>query len=89
MTDGSVGDKRNNKMSVDNTKVDANLDLSDRTAALLMVNKDERKLIREVLVMALSSKNGKKHIQNKLGAEYVDLAENLLKALGSPGQLLT
>ncbi|RLF53487.1 MAG: hypothetical protein DRN37_11560 [Thermoplasmata archaeon] len=76
-------------MSADNTKVDANLDLSDRTAALLMVNKDERKLIREVLVMALNSKNGKKHIQNKLGAEYVDLAENLLKALGSPGQLLT
>ncbi|MBW1797892.1 MAG: hypothetical protein JRJ21_05695 [Deltaproteobacteria bacterium] len=73
-------------MSGDNTKVDANLDLSDRTAALLMVNKDERKLIREVLVMTLNSENGKKHIQNKLGAEYVELAENLLKALGSPGQ---
>ncbi|MBW1704899.1 MAG: hypothetical protein JRJ86_06990 [Deltaproteobacteria bacterium] len=73
-------------MSVDNTKVDANLDLSDRTAALLMVNKDERKLIRELLVMTLNSENGKRHILNKLGAEYVDLAENLLKALGSPGQ---
>lgn len=73
-------------MSGDNTKVDANLDLSDRTAALLMVNKDERKLIREVLVMTLNSENGKKHIQNKLGAEYVKLAENLLKSLGSPGQ---
>jgi len=73
-------------MSADKTKVDANLDLSDRTAALLMVNKDERKLIRELLVMTLNSENGKRHILNKLGAEYVDLAENLLKALGSPGQ---
>jgi hypothetical protein len=72
-------------MSADNAKIDANLDLSDRTAALLMVNKDERKLIRELLVMTLNSENGKRHILNKLGAEYVELAENLLKALGSPG----
>jgi hypothetical protein len=71
-------------MSADKAQVDANLDLSDRTAALLMVNKDERKLIRELLVMTLKSENGKGHILNKLGAEYVELAENLLKALGSP-----
>ena len=71
-------------MSADNTKVDANLDLSDRTAALLMVNKDERKLIRELLAMTLNSETGKKHILNKLGAEYIELAENLLKTLGSP-----
>jgi hypothetical protein len=71
-------------MSADKAQVDANLDLSDRTAALLMVNKDERKLIRELLVMTLNSENGKGYILNKLGAEYVELAENLLKALGSP-----
>jgi hypothetical protein len=71
-------------MSADKAQVDANLDLSDRTAALLMVNKDERKLIRELLVMTLKSENGKGHILNKLGAEYVELAENLLKALGNP-----
>jgi hypothetical protein len=71
-------------MSAANSKIDANLDLSDRTAALLMVNKDERKLIRELLVMTLNSENGKGHILKKLGAEYVELAENLLKALGSP-----
>jgi hypothetical protein len=71
-------------MSADKAQIDANLDLSDRTAALLMVNKDERKLIRELLVMTLKSENGKGHILNKLGAEYVELAENLLKALGSP-----
>ena len=71
-------------MSDDNSKIDANLDLSDRTAALLMVNKDERKLIRELLVMALNSENGKRHILDKLGAEYVELAEKLLKVLGTP-----
>ena len=71
-------------MSADKTKIDANLDLSDRTAALLMVNKDERKLIRELLVMTLNSENGKKHILNKLGAEYVELGKNLLKTLGRP-----
>jgi hypothetical protein len=71
-------------MSADKAQVDANLDLSDRTAALLMVNKDERKFIRELLVMTLNSENGKGYILNKLGAEYVELAENLLKALGSP-----
>ena len=73
-------------MSAANAKIDANLDLSDRTAALLMVNKDERKLIRELLVMTLNSERGKGHILNKLGVEYVELAENLLKALGSPRQ---
>jgi hypothetical protein len=71
-------------MSADKAQVDANLDLSDRTAALLMVNKDERKLIRELLVMTLNSENRKGYILNKLGAEYVELAENLLKALGNP-----
>jgi hypothetical protein len=71
-------------MSADKAQIDANLDLSDRTAALLMVNKDERKLIRELLVMTLNSENGKGYILNKLGAEYVELAENLLKALGNP-----
>ncbi|MBW2615907.1 MAG: hypothetical protein JRD02_07010 [Deltaproteobacteria bacterium] len=73
-------------MSADKTKVDANLDLSDRTAALLMVNKNERKLIRELLVMTLNSEKGKEHIHSKLGAEYVELAEKLLKALGNLGQ---
>jgi hypothetical protein len=34
--------------------------------------------------MTLNSENGKGYILNKLGAEYVELAENLLKALGSP-----
>jgi hypothetical protein len=71
-------------MSADKAQIDANLDLSDRTAALLMVNKDERKLIRELLVMTLNSENRKGYILNKLGAEYVELAENLLKALGNP-----
>jgi len=73
-------------VSADKTKVDANLDLSDRTAALLMVNKNERKLIRELLITTLNSAKGKEHIHKKLGAEYVELAENLLKALGNPGQ---
>ncbi len=72
-------------MSVDKKKADANLDLSDRTAALLMLNKDERKLIKEILVMTLKSENGKGHIRKILGADYVKLAENLLKALGNPG----
>jgi len=62
---------------------DAEIVLSDKTGALLMVNKEERWLIRELLFMTLNSENGKSYIGKKLGLQYIEVAQELLKALGS------
>ena len=62
---------------------DAEIVLSDKTGALLMVNKEERRLIRELLFMTLNSENGKSYIGKKLGPQYIEVAQELLKALGS------
>jgi len=56
--------------------------LQDRTGALLMLDKNERKLLKELLVSALQSKSGRKRIAQHLGAEYVEIAERLLDVMG-------
>ena len=56
--------------------------LADQTGALLMLNKKERKLLKELLTMNLKSKSKKDSIAEKLGGEYIEIAENLLKGLG-------
>jgi hypothetical protein len=61
---------------------DTNLALHDRTGALLMLNKNERKLLRELLDMTLKSKNAREWIIKKLGNEYIEIGESLLKAMG-------
>ena len=65
-----------------NEQKDINLGLHDQTGALLMLNKKERTLIRELLNMTLKSKNARGWIAKKLGREYIDVGENLLKAIG-------
>ncbi len=62
---------------------DADIVLSDKTGALLMVNKEERRLIRELLAMTLNSEGGKNYIEKRLGAGYIEVARELLKALGN------
>lgn len=63
-------------------KEDISLALHDETGALLMLNKNERKLLREILAMTLKSNSAKSWIVKKLGKDYVQIAEKLLKAMG-------
>jgi hypothetical protein len=55
--------------------------LSDKTGALMMINKKERQILREILSMTMNSKGGKGYIARKFGPEAVEIAENLLEAL--------
>ena len=56
--------------------------LADRTGALMMINKKERMLIKELLSVTLRSPNAKDWITKKLGREYIQIGEKLLKAMG-------
>jgi hypothetical protein len=56
--------------------------LADKTGALLMIDKKERELIRELLAMTLKSANAREWISKKLGKEYVQIGVKLLKAMG-------
>ena len=58
--------------------------LSDQTGALLMLNKKERKLLKKLLFMTMGSESGRTYIAKKLGPEYIEIADKLIKALG-PG----
>ena len=61
---------------------DAGLALYDKTGALLMLNKSERRLLRELLSMTLKSNNAREWIVKKLGKEYVGIGEKLLETMG-------
>ena len=61
---------------------DKTVGLHDRTGALLMLDKKERKLLKELLVAALDSADTRERIERSLGVEYVDIAEGLLNNLG-------
>jgi len=63
-------------------KEDIDLALHNRTGALLMINKDERKLLKEILAMTLKSQNARKYISKKLGKEYIEIGEKLYKVMG-------
>ena len=71
-------------MSTFESEQDANLELSDKTGALLMLNKEERQLIKELLLMTLNSERVKSIIVNRLGEKSIQTGKNLLKAMGSP-----
>jgi hypothetical protein len=61
---------------------DMTIGLADRSGALMMINKKERLLIKEVLAVTLKSPSAKEWIVKKLGREYVQIGERLLKAMG-------
>ena len=61
---------------------DFDLALHDKTGALLMLNKQERRLLKELLAMTLQSQPAREWITKKLGSEYVEIGENLLKSMG-------
>jgi hypothetical protein len=56
--------------------------LADKTGALLMIDKKERELVREILSMTLKSPSAREWISKKLGKEYVQIGAKLLKAMG-------
>ncbi len=55
--------------------------LSDQTGALMMINKKERKLLKQLLFLTMGSESGKTYIAKKLGPEYIEIADKLLHAL--------
>lgn len=55
--------------------------LYDKTGALLMIDKKERRLVKELLAITLKSKNSREWIVKKMGSEYIMIAEKLLKSL--------
>ena len=56
--------------------------LADKTGALMMIDKKERRLLRTILAMTLRSSSAKDWISKKLGPEYVDIGTKLLKSMG-------
>jgi hypothetical protein len=61
---------------------DVLIGLADKTGALLMIDKKERELVRELLAMTLKSPSAREWISKKLGKEYVQIGVKLLKAMG-------
>jgi hypothetical protein len=55
--------------------------LSDKTGALMMINKKERQILREILFMTMKSKGGRAYIENKFGPESLEIADKLLESL--------
>ncbi|MFZ0451972.1 MAG: hypothetical protein WAL98_22295 [Desulfatiglandaceae bacterium] len=66
---------------IDNEQ-DLNLMLHDKTGALLMLNKDERKLIKELLLMTMNSGSVKDFIVKRLGDDYLQVGKKLLESMG-------
>ncbi len=58
------------------------LALHDKTGALLMLDKRERKLLKELLTITLKSPASREWITKKLGSEYLEAAEKLLRSMG-------
>jgi hypothetical protein len=63
-------------------KDDVLVGLADKTGALLMIDKKERELVRELLAMTLKSPSAREWISKKLGKEYVQIGMKLLKNMG-------
>jgi hypothetical protein len=61
--------------------------LADKTGALLMINKKERMLIREILSVTLKSSAAKEWIIKKFGREYIRIGEKLLTVMGDKQSL--
>ena len=55
--------------------------LLDKTGALLMLNKEERMLLKELLLMVRNSGNVRTYIINKLGDKFVQIGEELLRSM--------
>jgi hypothetical protein len=61
---------------------EAGNELHDISSALLMIDNDEKKLLKALLAIALKSESSRRWIIKKLGSEYLKVGENLLKLMG-------
>jgi hypothetical protein len=59
--------------------------LHDKTGALLMLNKEERTLVKELLVMVKSSESIRIYITKRLGEKYIEIGNKLLESMGGVG----
>jgi hypothetical protein len=55
--------------------------LYDKPGKLFVLSDKEKELVKLVLSKAIGSKSGKDYIAEKLGIEYVEIAENLIKEM--------
>lgn len=69
-------------MKTPDDKSHLDLVLHDKTGALLMLNKEERTLVRELLLMAKNSESIRTYITKRLGEKYVEIGDKLLESMG-------
>lgn len=77
----SGGQKKWYDCDMENKK-ETNGALFNRSSAMLMLDKKEQKLLKEILRTTLRSRSARTWIVKKLGKEYVQIGQNLLKILG-------
>ena len=65
-----------------NKKNDAHVGYLDETVGSFLLNKSERRLLREILNITLKAEQGKRYIINKLGKEYIDIGTEFFKKIG-------
>jgi hypothetical protein len=61
---------------------DVALALHDKTGAMLMLNKKERRLLKELLLVTMKSESARGWIVKKLGSEYIEIGNKLLTSMG-------
>ena len=60
---------------------DSGDELHDISSALLMIDKDEKQLLRALLAITLKSRSSRQWIIRKLGNQYLKIGEKLLKVM--------
>lgn len=60
---------------------DDNNEVHDISSALLMINRDEKKLLKALLAITLKSQSSREWIIRKLGREYLKVGEKLLRVM--------
>lgn len=54
----------------------------DNGGNFFLLNKTERKLLKEILNITLSAEQGKRYIVKKLGEDYLEVGADFLKRIG-------
>jgi hypothetical protein len=68
-------------MSNSGNTSDSGDELHDISSALLMIDNDEKKLLRALLAITLKSRSSRQWIIRKLGNQYLKIGEKLLKVM--------
>jgi hypothetical protein len=68
-------------MSNSSNTRDSGDELHDISSALLMIDKDEKQLLRALLAITLKSRSSREWVIRKLGSQYLKVGEKLLKVM--------